>query len=325
MADHDNIQNDTDPTDEFDARCLQAHRSWEAGQLPFREAIARLTIYSQEAITAGHAANQGRAEQLLGNLQHFRGNLDISVRHWEHARKLFAQVNNRSRVAGIDLNIGESHRFQGNLEQALQLYRTAYKIAEEFGNLRVQTLATINQGLALLMLGQYDEAREAFDEGQKFTQNEIWQNDAMRIQRYSLLCEIYDGMATVYLHEGDNDAAWGEAAKALTLLDQDSRPRHRGYAYRTAGMVVSHLGESPDPQWPGDADEFFRIAMDAFREIHAEPEMARTTYAQAISLAEQGRQTTAARKFQQVIITFNRLKMKDDAARAAEAQLKLTT
>ena len=323
MADNGNIQVATDPTDEFDNRCTQALRSWENGQLPFREAIARLTIYYQEATAAGHAANQGRAEQILGNLQHFRGNLSTSVRHWEHARELYAQVDNRNRIATIDLNIGESHRFQGNLEQAIQLYRTAYKIAEEFGNLRIQTLATINEGLALLAMEQYGDARKAFKEGYKLTENEIWQDADLRNQLYSMRCEIYDGMTMIHLHEDDNNAAWEEAAKALALLDQGAQPRHRGYAYRTAGMVISRLGTSPDPQWPSDADELFRMAMDAFREINAEPEMARTTYAQALSLVERGRQTTAARKFQQVIITFNRLKMKDDAARAAKAQIQV--
>ena len=309
---------DPEPTAEFDERCTAIFSSWENGDLPFKETIARLAIYCQEAIAAGQLANQGRAEQLLGNVQHYHGNLTTSIHHWERARQLFARINNQWRMATMDMNIGESYRFQGDCERAIQLYRTAYKIADEAGILRTKTLATVNEGLALLAIQQDSAARVAFEHALQLS-SEGWP-EADYDKWLSLHCEIYHGMATIYLREDNPEAAWECAVQALELTAANALPRPRGYAQRTAGEVITHLGISPDPRWSSDADEYFHAAIDSFREINAEAELARTMYAHAVSLAQRGRQVAAARKLQQATIIFTRLGMLDDAAHATEAQ-----
>jgi tetratricopeptide (TPR) repeat protein len=316
-------QVESEPTPEFDEQCLATLREWESGALPFQEAMARLTRYRENAVAAKHVANQGRAEQLLGNLQHFHGNLTTSVQHWERARKLFSEVNNRLRVAGIDLNIGESYRFKGDFTRALRLYRTAYNIARELGNVRMQAIAAANEGLVLVTTGQHAAAQNVFEKALSISAWDRWPEDD-RNTLIAVRCEVHHGLATIYLEEGDLDAAWEQALEAVDLLQDGGQPMQRGYANRIAGQVITRLGRSPDPEWSDDPDTYFRKALDAFREINAEAELARTMYAQALSLAQRGRRTTAARKLQQVMIIFSRLGMIDDAARAAESQLAIT-
>jgi len=311
-----------EPSPEFDASCVAIFRSWESGDVPFLEAIAQLNARRDEAVAMNHIANHGRAEQLLGNIQHYHGNLTTSVQHWERARRLYAQINNRTRVAGIDLNIGESYRFRGDFSRSLRMYRIAYNIAEEGGDHRLQTIASSNEGLVLVMMKQYTSARKAFERALHLIHT-TWPADN-RVEMVSLLCEIHHGMATVHLQEGNLVAAWEQAAQALGLTQNEGQPMDRGYANRIAGEVITRMGYSPDPHWPDDPDGYFRIALEAFREVNAEAELARTMFAQAISLAARGRKTTAARKLQQVMIIFSRLGMIDDAARAAEAQLSVT-
>jgi hypothetical protein len=72
---------------------------------------------------------------------------------------------------------------------------------------------------------------------------------------------------------------------------------------------------------PADPDEYFRLAIDVFREMNMEAERARTVFAHARSLAHRGRKTMAVRMLQQVMVMFTDLGMVDDAAKAAQAQI----
>lgn len=308
---------DIDPTPEFDRRCTEVINVWEQGELPFKEAIAYLNSYYQEAVDANHIPNQGRAEHLLGYLQHYRGNLNTSIKHYERARSLYMQAGNRKRAAMMDLNQGENYRFKGDFTRARRLYRAAYEIANELGDIRVQTIASVNEGLVLVTTGQPVHARQALEEGLRLTS--FWTE---RIEQLpGVLCEIYHGLAEIHLDEGQPAAAWEMALLALDAAHHGNQPLQRGYANRTMGEVVAKLGGAPDEGFSNEPEDYFRAALEAFKEINAEAELARTMFAQAQALAKQGRRTTAARKLQQVMIIFTQLGMVDDAARAAEAQL----
>lgn len=308
---------DIEPTPEFNQRCLDVIRRWEGGDLPYKEAIAQVTALSQEAVEANHIANEARAEQLLGLIQHYRGNLNTSIRHNERARKLYQRVGNRVRTATMDLNQGENYRFKGDFTRARKLYRAAYDAAAELNNLPLQTMAALNEGLTLVAASQYDAARAALDEGLELIPR--WTEEDPQLP--SILCELHQGMAIIHLQDGNHEAAWSEALKALDAARKGGQPLQLGFANRILGEVVTMMESVPDAQFSSDPDDYFRAAIDAFREINAEAELARTMFAQAKSLAIRGRRTTAARKLQQVMIIFTRLGMVDDAARAAEAQL----
>jgi tetratricopeptide (TPR) repeat protein len=308
---------DSEPTAEFNQQCLQVIRRWESGDLPSSNAIAMLSEYAGHAVATSHLANQGRAEHLLGYIQHYCGNLSASIRHYDRARKLYERLGNHERVAIMNLNQGENFRFKGELNRALRLYRMAFQSAEALGSLRIQTMAAVNQGLALLALEHNMAARQAFQDALELITH--WTDHQEDLP--GLLCEIYHGMGLIYLREGHLLAAWKAAMEALNSARKNGQPFHWGFANRILGQVIDELGTAPDPEFASDPDEYFQAALSAFREINAEAEMARTMYVQALSLAARGRRTTAARKLHHVMIIFERLDMVDDAARAAEAQL----
>jgi tetratricopeptide (TPR) repeat protein len=306
-----------EPTPEFNQKCMDVVQRWQAGDLPFKEAVALLTGYTRDAIDEGHAANQGRSEHIMGYIQHYRGNLNTSIRHYERALALYRKVGNRDRAAIIELNQGENYRFKGDFQRARRLYRAAYETASELNNIQVKTIAVVNEGLVLLVMNKHDSAQEAFEEGLELAGNWADRLD----QRPGTLCEIHYGMAVIHMNEGDHEAAWKDALKSLAAAKESGQPFQLGFANRTLGEVVTMLKDAPDGDFSSDPDTYFRAAINAFQEINAEAELARTMFAQAKSLAIRGRRTTAARKLQQVMIIFTRLGMVDDAARAAEAQL----
>lgn len=310
---------DREPTPEFNAQCISLIRKWESGNLPFHEVLIQLQSLQKKAINGQHLANQARIEHLAGYIQHYRGNLNTSIRHYERARKLYAEVGNDGRVANIDLNQGENYRFKGDFQRAGTLYHRAYDAAAELGNLILQTIAIINEGLTYLAMGHLDDAEHAFHDG--FYLAEQWTDNFNK--RAEILCEAHYGMAEISLKREQYQAAWDEAMEALSSAKEVNHPLQLGIAQRTIGEVVTHLEHLSDTQFSENPDVYFRASLTHFQEINAEAELARTMLAHAKSLAHRGRKRSAARKLQQVMIIFTKLGMIDDAARTAEAQLRV--
>ena len=311
-----------EPTPEFDQTCTEALQNWLHGDIPFKDITSLMNRMLQQAVDDDHVANQARAEHLLGYIQHYRGNLNTSIQHYERSRALYRRIGNLRRAAVIDLNQGENYRFKGDFNKALYLYRSAYRAAQDFDNVELSTMAALNEGLLLLTTGQDQPARSILETALALSKQ--WTDSLEQLP--ALLCEVYYGLATSYLREGNLPAACDAAHMALETALQSDQPPRLGIAYRTAGEVVTALiaHQIEDDRLGSNPDEYFRTSLTAFREINAEAEMARTMYAHALSMGARGRRTTAARKLQQVMMIFTNLDMVDDAARAAEAQLALT-
>ena len=320
QADHHSLPDDAEHTEAFNRRCVAVIEGWQTGQTPFAEAVAQLERLGQEATGERHRGNQARVQHLLGYLQHYRGNLTISIQHYERARAIYEQVGNKDRQAYIDLNQGENYRFKGEFNRALRYTRSAGEMAEALGNMRVQTIAMANEGLIMVTTGQHQQAVRAFEISLELSNN--W--DENREQLPGILCEVYHGLAVIHLEREDHHAAWEYALMALESARMAGLPLQLGFANRVLGRVLSALDAAPDPSFSSDPDHYFHLALESFREINAEAEIARTMFEHALSQAQRGRRTTAARKLQQALIIFTRLGMVDDAARAADAQLAIT-
>jgi tetratricopeptide (TPR) repeat protein len=277
---------------------------------------------SREAQADGHAANQGRAELLLGVLQGYRANLDASIRHFERARALFEQAGNRPRAIGCILNLGESYRLQGNFTRARQLFRAASDAAREINDASTESIALCNEGQMLLSMDQPESARASLKKAA-----DVAEKIALEDEREELQCEIEYGMARALLKLNDRDGAWKAALESRRLaLKYSDQPLLIGIASRGIGEVLTALGSLPpdsDPDLSSDPDTWFHASTEAFQSIKADGEAARTMYAHALSLSERGKGMQAARKLQQAMIIFTRLGMADDAAKAAQAQMKV--
>lgn len=312
---------DTEPTADFNQRCLAVLNQWEAGSLPYRDATSQLETLAQEAQDSQHLANQGRVEQLLGYMEHYRGHLDPAIRHFQRARLLFQQVGNRLRVARMDLNLGESYRYKGDFTRARLNYRSALEAGRQLGDIRMQTISLINEGQLQLAMNQFDNARQSLEESYELVQVLTAQN----VDTRSMLCELHAGRAALALQHGEVDAAWEEAMSAQKIGTEVPSQWSTGLTHRVVGEVLTarimrgdDLPESPE----NDPEEHFRMATEAFQDIKAEAEIARTLYTQGRSLAKRGKQMTAGRKLQQAVLAFTKLGMNDDAAKAAQAQIE---
>ncbi len=311
---------DREPTAEFQAKCLDIAYQWEGGKMPYPEARQALAVLAQEALKRGHMADQGRVEQMVGYMEVVRGNLNISIHHFERARAAYNQVQNTNRAAICDMNIGESYRHKGDFKRALALYGKAYDAFKTEKDVENQAFALTYRGQAWLSMKRLDAAQTDLVLGLAMAE----QIPASVDDRTILLCEVNLALTRLYIQRERFGMAWESAVRAYEIAQGSPQAFEKGYANRALAEVISVAGTPPmDKRFVNDANVYFQAANDAFLGIHAEGEIARTMFAHAMSLARSGRRMAAARKLQLAMIIFTRLGMVDDAARAAETQLEV--
>jgi tetratricopeptide (TPR) repeat protein len=311
---------DREPTAEFQAKCLDVAYQWEGGKMPYPEARQALSVLAQDAFQRGHLADQGRVEQVIGYMEVVRGNLNISIHHFERARAAYSQVKNTVRAAICDMNIGESYRNKGDFKRALALYGKAYEAFKAENDIENQAFALSNRGQAWLSMGRLDTAQTDLVDGLSLAEQiPVGVDD-----RTILLCEVNLALTRLYILRERYEMAWEAAIRAYEVAEGAPQAFEKGYANRALAEVISVSGvPSLEKRFENDANVYFQAANDAFLGIHAEGEIARTMFAHALSLVRNGRRMAAARKLQLAMIIFTRLGMVDDAARAAETQLEV--
>lgn len=311
---------DREPTADFQTKCLDVANQWEEGKLPYIEARQSLMALAQDANQRGHLADQGRVEQVIGYIEVERGNLNAGIHHFERARATYNQVGNVIRAAICDMNIGETYRNKGDFKRALVLYGKAYDAFKAEGDVEDQAFTLCYRGEVWLSMKRYDTALADFTEGLQLAE----QIPVGTEDRSILLCEVNLSLTRLFIQRERYGMAWEAALRAYDVAQETPRAFEKGYSNRALAEIISVAGIPPmDKRFEDDANYYFQAANDAFLEIHAEGEVARTMYAHALSLVREGRKMAAARKLQLAMIIFTRLGMVDDAARAAEMQLEV--
>ena len=288
--------------------------------MPYPEARQLLSTLAQDAFQRGHLADQGRVEQVIGYMEVVRGNLNVSIHHFERARAAYNQVKNTVRAAICDMNIGESYRNKGDFKRALALYGKAHEAFKAENDIENQAFALSYRGQAWLSMKRLDTAQTDLVAGLAMAE----QIPEGAVDRTILLCEVNLALTRLYIQRERYGMAWESAVRAYEVAQTAPQAFEKGYSNRALAEIISVAGVPPlDKRFANDANVYFQAANDAFLEIHAEGEVARTMFAHAQSLARAGRRMAAARKLQLAMIIFTRLGMVDDAARAAETQLEV--
>ncbi len=307
---------DLDPTPEFDRACQMLLEAWSSGALPLVDALTQLQTLEQNARAEKHLANQGRVAHVLGYIYQDLGDVNRSIEHYDKAQRFFLRVNNRMRLAGIDLNQGENYRDKGDYARALALCQRAYKVADEIEHNSIKTYARGNQGWVFLALNDSKSALEAFEDAYVLCQEDIVEHND------STMAELLCGMAHVALYRGDNALAWEKGYQAYEAAMRGGEQREIGYVWRVMGDAVTGLGDCPIATMPSSPDTYYKSAIAAFQHINADAEIARTIFARAKSLVKRGNRVQASPLFREAMVIFTRLGLTHDALQVAEAQLK---
>ncbi len=312
-----------DITAELRQTCDALLAQWKSGSLHFSEAQKRLTDLYQAAEQESRTADQGYTQLISGILQGWRANYTASIDHFERARSFFAQVNNREQAMRCTLNIGEALRQHGSFARARQYFHMAHASAKEIGHVPMQAVARSNEAQMLITLKQYSQAIKTLQESFTLRDADWTQWNLPPERKEDVYAEITVAAATAHLEQGNHAEAWRYALEALDIAERIGVPLRVGMANRIIGEILTHDDSGLREGMPDDPDEFFQRAIKAFREVNADGEIAKTMMAQGRSLAARGIRNSAARKLQQAMVVFTKLGMVNDAAEAADLQLKL--
>lgn len=311
---------DVAPTSEFEERCDKLVEKWSSGQLPYKEVLKEIAALTLNAAVRNHGADQGRVEQVVGQVESQRGNLNVGNLHFERARGFYLYIGNQTYAALCDMNIANNYRDKGDFGRALNLYEKASESFRTTGDVENEALALGCKGQALLNKGKFAAAYADLKNCLELAGTV----SSGRHERDGLLCEVHHALAQLYLRRQRNGMAWDRAISAYEISLAQPTARARGFANRAVAEVLTIAGALPfDRRFVDDADVYYQAASTAFQEVHAEGEIARTLYMQALSLSRRGRKMAAARKLQHAMIIFTRLGMVHDAAKAAQAQLEV--
>jgi len=313
----------SDVTPEVRQTCDDLLTQWRNGTVAFAEAQKRLAVLRETAQQNALPADQGYTELMEGIMHGWRGNYTASIDHFEAAWSFFAQVNNRELVVRCMLNIGESQRQNGSFTRARQYFHMANASARDIGHIPMQVVSRSNEAQMLITLKNYGQALKALQECFAL-RDEDWSAWKMPPERKDdIYVEIAVAAATIAMEQGAYDEAWRYALESLDTAQRIGVPLRLGMANRMIGEILTVDDSGLREDMPDDPDEFFQRAVKSFREVNADGEIAKTLMAQGRSLAKRGVRNSAARKLQQAMVIFTKLGMVNDAAEAADLQLKL--
>lgn len=313
-----------DISEEFRQDVNKVYESWHKNDSSFSDALKELEVLRQGAIAEPNKVNEAGIYNILGIMYGYRSSYDESIKNFERAREMFLENGAIRRVATVDLNLGETYRLLGNFTRAKSNFRRAYEEAKSFGEIPLQVLALTNEGQMWFSLKSFDKARATLEEALEISEKEwLPETDAAKINFADNACEIHHALVGVHLDENNPKLAWEHAVKSFEHAEFSGRIVRMGYAYRALGDVITQLGQSPDPDYNSDVDYYYDEALNAFKQVKAEGEVAKTLLAQGQSLAKRDKKRSAGNKYQQAMVIFTRLGMMDDAATAAQAQTQV--
>jgi protein O-GlcNAc transferase len=170
----------------------------------------------------------------LGLLQRRAGELDASVRSFEHVLALGNRLEDRGWVAAATGNLGLIYRRRGDLEQAEAMHRKSLALNEALD--RKEGMATDygNLGLIYQTRGDLDQA-EAMHRKSLAIEEALGRNEGMANQ--------YGNLGLIYQKRGDLDQAEAMHRKSLAINEALDRKEGMAADYGNLGLIYRTRGD----------------------------------------------------------------------------------
>ncbi|MCL4868503.1 MAG: tetratricopeptide repeat protein [Anaerolineae bacterium] len=266
----------------------------------------------QQCLTLSHSSDdllmKSQSHNLIGVAYVALGRFDLAEPYIEQALQFRRQMGNRSSVASILNNLGETARLQGNYEKAVPLLEEALAIAQEIGSRAAVALYRSNLAGARLGLGEYDVVL-----------GDVWDVMQLAEKEWFFQHELHRFLALAYLGLGQVSeglaAAQQALEKSLAAGDKDGI----GKAWQVLGQAISYLvgvvsvmareGEEMD------AAACFAQSEAIFLDQGMEANLARLYRIWAAHARRMGDRDAAAAFTDKALTLFTRLEMKHELAR----------
>jgi tetratricopeptide (TPR) repeat protein len=236
----------------------------------------------------------------IGNIEKDRGLFDEAESCYREAMLLRRQVGDRYGHVISHNNLGALAFERGDLQQARDAWEDALSEAEQIGALPLQMILLNNIGETALHMGKLADARTRIERAMALATE-------MEDQRATV--EILRNLAMLELREGNNEAAAAHAGRCLDLAQQGQMREMVGRAFAALGEIhaVTLFDETADDDARLLAEDYFRRALQVFREARHEVEIAKALKRLGEFLIEQGRVDEGRTSLTEAALIFERL------------------
>lgn len=175
-----------------------------------------------------------------GDTLFHKGSYDSAYIFYKKAADNFEKQNNTKELISTLLKISDLRRFQGNLDEAVNIVDKAEKLADPANNEFTRLLADIwhKKGLLLIDKGNFDQAITLLNES---IRNKV----KLFGLRDTSLSLNYNGLGTAYFYKGDYDNALYNYTTAYDIALKRKNPEDSDLAMfvQNIGIINAQKGE----------------------------------------------------------------------------------
>lgn len=227
-------------------------RSLLQGTFEYEPAVAALTQHLEVARDLKHPLLEGRIYSWLALIELELDHFEAAQGYYQQALKIFEEIGDQNRVAAMINNLGETYRRSNRHVEAAECFVRTQAVGQALGDMRMEILATTNEGLSRLALGELERAEILFK--QAIGLGWISSNDDYI---RSAVGESHDGLAQIFMAQGQYEAAQEEIDEALLVHRERLHVHHMASTYLTmARLAAANPTEGKDPV------EYFRLSRD---------------------------------------------------------------
>lgn len=238
------------------------------GKLVYERDMAVLTSQVEIMLRIDEPLTAGRFFTVMGAIELNRGHFIAAHDYFQASLEHYEQANDENRVISALSNLGEVYRLWGKIDQALQFYDRARRMAHTVEDWGLVSLVLNNIGLLLLEDEEPQRALDLLEQSLDF-------GNRVTPPREEVILETYRGIARAYLALGRTREAWDAANRSLHLSEKHNRSQDIGAVCRTMGMIAAQSGTNGNP------GQYFERSRQIFQACGAQAEYARTLQAEA--------------------------------------------
>ncbi|GIK62217.1 MAG: hypothetical protein BroJett018_00110 [Chloroflexota bacterium] len=232
-------------------------RSLLEGNFDYEASVGMLTQHLEVARDLQHPLLEGRIYSWLALIELELDHFEAAQAYYQDALKIFEQLGDQARIGAMINNLGETYRRTNRHLEAAECYVRTQQVGRMQGDLRMEILATTNEGLSRVALGELDRAEELFKRSIELA----WDSNNDDYIR-SAVGEAHQGLAEIALKQQKYPLAWQSINEALRIHTERTRLQHVASTY----LVMAQLAAA-DPSAGKDPAELFRLSREYAEKI----------------------------------------------------------
>lgn len=158
--------------------------------------------------------------------------LRAALERLREARKLYLELGDKENEAYVLSNIGNAHRFLGELPSAIEAWKASLDLSSAVASVEDRTamisIVTGNLGAVYQMIGEYGKAIEMFERARKI---------AIELKDDTLHAQVLSSSAMVYNDLGEHAKALELLGQSIKLINEEEDPNNAALIYNNIALV----------------------------------------------------------------------------------------